>query len=350
MALKLLATAQRDTTLFEAPNSISEDGNRGFAAYEINASPGNTLVAELFDLSGDTFTTVATYNNDLVYSVVAAGFANKDLTVFSVIETLPVGDLTPDNIRVRLLQNSGTGTLEPFAEVYLSGILSGFTPYGGTFVINDSAIIVTASTSTQNDNQSSTLWLLSANDLSILNNYDFEGIFTTVARAMDVGCLNFFTIGTAHGILNYNDLVNNWTPEFTLQVYKIKSDYKIKPHSGVRLPQGTYKINVTKKSKCEFNIFVGTTTALLTNAITVPVANSYNQASPDTDGKELRVYEFSEGNKLCSVYKKNTESTVDNLISSPCSGVLFISQLTGPQFLFGPAMFQYTGQHAGIRD
>jgi len=201
--LQLLDAIPRETGGFGTVVQLSLDGNKAFVVYNINAVPAITLAAELFDVSGDTLVSLATYNVDLSqeYKNICVGAANNAFTKFAIVEASDTNDM----FKVSLLQQLGTQLVSVQSRT-LGGIIQGYTMLCGNFLRNDAAFLVSASVDTVGDNQRGRLWLLDATTLNTVDVITSNFVYTTSAVTMRIHNVNYVAVTTSQGILDFNDL------------------------------------------------------------------------------------------------------------------------------------------------
>lgn len=321
----------RETTQFPSLAYMSPSGDRIYAVYEILAEEGIRLAAELFAVEDGKLVSLATYENDLEFVAVDGGAASHDFTRFSIIE-----DNQNGQFRVRLLRYVDK-MLIVVGERILDAYTPGFTPFGGTFLEDDSAIVVTAVTKNTQPNQTSTIWLLANNhSLSILDSHTDQVIYTTIAAPFAEKNQQHFAITTSKGILDFNDIPSFAAAPHRLVIYKIEK-HQLVPTKKADLPQVASSVGAFHRSDKTL-ISVSTYMALPESGPTIPIRTETNITTTNNDD-EFRIYGYS-GKELRLVLSQNTDTTVESIYLAN-NDIVWFSQNTGPYPEFLPSVVQW---------
>lgn len=283
--LNLTSSLSRPTCNYNAPNSISDCGDKVFIVYDINVDNNNKVQAELFNNDNGKLITIKMLYGDTCFPYTNGGKASPCFHKFSVLD-----DNGINIARLRIFDKYlNIITSKLFRDYYSPG----FSFNGGNFSEDGCMIAITYvyDSNIGKNFQKSVLRILDANNLNEITNYAYEGNTTLNAE--------FFSLLTNDIKKEYIILTsqcgrydaNNACPQSPslLKILELK-DKSIELISEIELPE-YFNFDFNKKNDNTLLISIGTT------------------LSSKICHTEYRMYKFK-NDKLKIIQKKNYNTTI----------------------------------------
>ena len=309
MKLELASSVLRETTTFQAKVSISPNGDKVFAAYQIAVDNVNTLIAELFQNQNGNLVSFKTLHGDLEFNSIDSGVASPDFSKFAVLDD---NQSTADpKARLRLFDSNFNLLGE---RIFNDAYLPGYTFTGGSFS-EDSRVLILSYVVRNDENQKSIIRIIKADenlrDIAVLR---FEGV-STGQTLFNHGCDLYVTFVTAEGKLDFDDLATAARPQYKLHVYKLEGHVLVSV-ARAKLPQFSYNAPSVLVKDEHVNILVGTLRAIQDDQVNIYENNKFYECDNRHDCAELRIYRFT-GCELVRLYVNKRDHTVQSPILHP---------------------------------
>lgn len=333
MNVQLQDAIWEQTQGYLAIPSLSRDGKRAYVVYQINADATDQKAAELFAIESGKFVSLATFTSapDDPFFATLSGFANDDFTEFTLLRSNNQDGLA-GLYQLSLLRYDGSSDLQVVRSTQKSAFVTGYTPFGASYVAKGKYIVVTAVTEDSPTNQVSSMWLFDRN-LLVRQRTSSQEVFTTQSYPFVKDGLNYFAIVSASGRLDFIDPAAAWQPPFQLRVFVVVDD-RFSLVASAPLPQGSLAANAYS-TDCETLLSVGTFTALKAGEVSIAKHTDLN-TSATPDERELRIYRFD--SKTLTLQKaEDTDATMDSVF---INRDLFIRSVnSGPYAEGDPSFF-----------
>ncbi len=316
--------------------SLSKTGDQAFVVYTINGSTTGQVVAELFDNTGGTLTSLRTitYNTNDPFNVIDNGFGSPDFKRFTL-----VADDNDANIRIRVYDKTLVQVQENTFEDYDPGTGSSYSGNGGQWSQDGKYILMTYLTNATPGSLTTIIKVLDSSSLlelasTTIDGGSFGGIFLQFHGKTYVAVTSYTTDDTdwTYGFDRENAGPNNPNPPpyaSTLYVFEF-SNGTLSLIDSAGLPQAA---DAPSGVALHYNalIGVGTSRAIkfangfnrLTDEVTIFSDNTDKQSFYTTDGHEERIYKFN-GSSLELAFSKNVNAGVQAPTFTPDAKHVFV--------------------------
>lgn len=296
--MELTYSTSRPTSNFYAPNTISQNGDKIFIVYDINATNSNNLEAELFFNNDGKLSVINKISADLQYPHVNGGKASTCFTKFSILD-----DNGINTARIRLFDhNLNLLTTKLFKDYYASG----FSLNGGCFSQNSEYIAVSYvyDPNIGKNYQKTVIRILKSDNLSEVASYKYDGYTHIPSEFFSINNgeknITYLVTSSTGGKYDAGEIISK--APAVLKILELKlSISTLDLIYEVELPE-IFKYDLLKISKKSIYIMIGTNRADISSEVILQ--NKPNKSFLEYDGDEFRVYKFK-NNKLKLINKKN---------------------------------------------
>jgi hypothetical protein len=316
LKLKVTDSLVRSTTGFPAIPSISFDGKKVFVLYQITETSNTDVMAEIFDNSAGTLSSMSVLNPDIINANFYScddGHANKSFTKFCVVDDDQggVGVNPIGNIRIRVFDINFNQLLSRTDIQFAVGIAqTTFPVIGGVFSDDDKYILLTYLINATPNAQVTRLHVLSALDLSDVAMVDFAGssFGANFIQLYSDHTKTYIAVTSQNGDFQFGFDTPIGSTVSNLLIYKLKNG-NLYLKKSTNLPQIINPMGLTVKvSGCKKYALIGASTRRAALNDSVFTDDSNNQ-SLDCEGREFRVYLFKKHHLELVKSKKTTLTT-----------------------------------------